>query len=147
MSTIKELLEAEAEAWTALRARFDRLDDAAWARVGFDGGWTPKDLLAHVAAWHDEATSMLSGYVATGDPPGWRDTDSFNAAVTERCKNLPRDAVETMAAESRATYLDTCARLVDPLIERIVQVVVFNGERHYADHLEEFDAFLEGNDR
>ena len=53
-------------------------------RLG-DDGWTRKQMLEHVAAWHDLTADRLVKLINSGElAPLDRDTDQFNAAVARR---------------------------------------------------------------
>lgn len=84
-ATTRETIQAVDQAWHAFRAvaaRFpsERMDD----RLG-EGGWTVKQMLAHIAAWHDMTADRLIKFFGSGKPPEFdQDADRFNAMVARR---------------------------------------------------------------
>jgi hypothetical protein len=83
--TMRETLRHVDDAFAAFRAlaaRFpsERMDE----RIGPDG-WTRKQMLEHVAAWHDLTADRVVQMINTGQSaPLDRDTDGFNAAVARQ---------------------------------------------------------------
>jgi hypothetical protein len=59
--TKDELVERIRSARAELQETLDRLSDEQLAQPGPDGGWSAKDHLAHIAAWHRHAVSIVSG--------------------------------------------------------------------------------------
>ena len=50
-----------------------------------EGGWTRKQMLAHISAWHDAAHDRLGDMIMTGKPSERTvDTDQFNARVARQ---------------------------------------------------------------
>lgn len=82
--TMHETLARVDAAWSSFRAaagRFpaERMDE----RLG--DGWTVKQMLAHVAAWHDLTADRVVKMINTGESvPLERDTDAFNAAIARQ---------------------------------------------------------------
>lgn len=82
--TMRETLQLVDSAWAAFRAAAghfpsERIDE----RLG--DGWTVKQMLEHVAAWHDLTADRVVKMIHTGTSvPLDRDTDSFNAAVARQ---------------------------------------------------------------
>ncbi len=51
MATKRELLEAEDAGWSELCALLGSMDAAGLEQPGYQGGWSVKDLMAHIAGW------------------------------------------------------------------------------------------------
>lgn len=83
--TIRDTLRRVDQAWAAFRAaalRFpsERMDE----RLGEDG-WTVKQMLEHIAAWHDLTANRMIKMINNGEiQPLDRDTDQFNAAIARQ---------------------------------------------------------------
>jgi hypothetical protein len=83
--TMRDTLRKMDDSFGAFRAaavRFpsERMDQ----RIGPDG-WTYKQMLEHVAAWHDLTADRVIKMINTGESvPLDRDTDNFNAAVARQ---------------------------------------------------------------
>ncbi|HSR24943.1 MAG TPA: DinB family protein [Candidatus Eisenbacteria bacterium] len=73
-------------------------------------GWTPRDLLAHVLAWQEEALSHLRD--ADAPWPARAEVDAWNAAAHQRLRELGWDEV---VSRLEANHRDLRAQLhVDP---------------------------------
>lgn len=145
---IGRLLEDEERGWLELTEVFgdvtsDRFDEPSVT----DRGWSPKDVMYHVAAWFEEAAKVL-GRIAAGthreyDP----DTHALNEAWFEEGRGLEEDIVRIRFAKGRVAMRQTFSRLSE------VDAVAWewfeeSGPRHYAEHLPDLRAFLErGTDR
>lgn len=109
-----ELLARIEEEWQALIRVVDRLTPEQMIRRDA-GGWSPKDNLAHLAAWMNY---MIRSYVhkmpaaeAMGiDPAKWKELDEngINAVLFERNRDLP-------AAQVLGTLKSTYAGVVSDL--------------------------------
>jgi len=77
--TVPELLARMDAGWAAFHAKLqatpsERLGD----HIG--GGWTRKQMLAHLGTWHDLTVERLGGLMSTGEPPGLDEhEDEINA--------------------------------------------------------------------
>jgi hypothetical protein len=63
------------------------------------GGWSARDLIAHIAAWLDEANDRIPRLLA-GAPSRPYDVNAFNAAAVARAQDWT--AEQTLAAFRRA---------------------------------------------
>ena len=83
--TINETLSDVDQAWAAFRAAVERFPSERMDERLTENGWTRKQMLAHVAAWHDLTADRLVALTNTGHvPPFEQDTDAFNASVARR---------------------------------------------------------------
>jgi hypothetical protein len=83
-----QLLKRVDRAWQALLASYAGLSEAEMTEPGVTGGWSVKDIVAHVTWWEEEALTHLPLIMAGGRPPRYSATyggiDAFNAQMTER---------------------------------------------------------------
>lgn len=138
--TMRDTVDRVDQSWSAFRAaalRFplERLNEP----VG-DGGWTRKQMLSHVAAWHDLTADRLVKLVNSGALPqrDGRTADQINAAVA-------RQAVGKTAGEILKDIDTTFSRLrrqlervSDAQLEandwEVAYVIGGNTYGHYAEH-------------
>jgi len=110
-------------AWTAFGESCTGLDDRQMLVPGVTGGWSVRDLIAHVTWWDAEAITHLPLILAGGTPPRYSVTyggiDAFNALMTERNAGLSLDEV-------RAAFRETHGRLVDYLLSLPPAEVIAN---------------------
>ncbi len=138
------------------RATLARVD-AAWRQfrsaAGFvpaermnehldEAGWTRKQMLAHVTAWHELTADRLNKLFATGkpsDPPETANPDAFNARVARQA--VGRTAGEVleemdMSFNRLRRYLE---RMTDGQLalhdDWAAHVIAGNTYGHYAEHL------------
>jgi hypothetical protein len=145
---VEGLLAEEERGWLELTDVFghvppDRFDEPSVT----DEGWSPKDVMYHVAAWAEEAAKIL-GRIAAGthresDP----DIQALNEEWFEEGRGLEEDVVRILFAKGRVAMRQVFSRLpeVDPSAWEWFEE---SGPRHYAEHLPDLRSFLErGTDR
>jgi hypothetical protein len=99
---VESIRKARAE-WEALLAE---VGEARMIQPGATGGWTFKDVIAHLSAWRQRDLVLLEAArrgEKPADPP-WPeglDTDQINAWIYERNRDRP---LEDVLMESRATW-------------------------------------------
>jgi len=83
--TVRETLARVDQAWAAFRAAVLNFPGERLNEPLGEGGWTRKQMLAHIAAWHDLSADRVVALINNGHiPPFDGDGDSFNAAVARR---------------------------------------------------------------
>jgi hypothetical protein len=115
------------------------------------GHWTRKDVIGHLAWWHDHSTFVLTELRA-GRVPYPRDdptttTDALNAKSQAERAGLSLEQVTIEEADTYRRLLETLrAADADALMtpghfewtsgEALVETIHWDTDRHYADHLE-----------
>ena len=125
--TKTELLErmrTGREEWDAL---IGQIPDSVHTEPALAGGWSVKDLIAHVAAYENWTAAQIraanEGRVPTGrelygveemppDPEGW-DLDRQNAAIYARYKEMPLADVMTFSSQAFADLITAVAAVSD----------------------------------
>lgn len=146
-----ELMSAIAREWNLLMETVSRLDEAQMTRVD-EGGWSPKDNLAHLAEW----MNVLMGYHLDRRPAhevlgvseevtrGW-DMEVINPVLFER--NRDRSS-EDVLAWLKQVYAETVRKLEampfedllaprhadDPEKRPVLLWVLGNTTEHFAEH-------------
>jgi hypothetical protein len=114
----------------------ERMDE----RLGEDGeGWSRKQMLAHIGAWHDEAHERLADLINTGEPSSRQvDTDVFNARVARIA--VGRTAGEVLK-DLEATFnrlRRQLGRLSDQMLVAndnwAAEIIASNTYEHYQEH-------------
>jgi Mycothiol maleylpyruvate isomerase N-terminal domain len=140
---VDDLLADEDRLWLELTEVFgdvspERFDEPSVTPEG----WSPKDVMYHVAAWADEAATVLgriaAGTHAGGDP----DTQALNEEWFEMGRGLDDDVVRIRFAKGRTAMRQAFTRLSE------VDAAAWewfdeSGPRHYEEHLPDLRAFLE----
>jgi hypothetical protein len=144
-ATVHETLQAVDDSWRAFHARAarfpsERMDE----RLGEDG-WTRKQMLAHVAAWHDLTADRLLKFYNTGQPPEFnQDVNEFNAMVARRAVGKTAGEVlnDTEATFNRLRR--QLQRLSDVQLRQFdhwaAWVIKGNTYGHYEEHWQDVNA-------
>jgi hypothetical protein len=89
---IVDLLKRLDNGWQAFLASYAGLSDSELLQPGVAGGWSVRDIIAHVTWWEEEALKHLPTILAKGTPPRYSVTyggiDAFNDQMTELKKGL-----------------------------------------------------------
>jgi len=79
--------------WDELIETYAGLSDTEMTAPGVTGGWSVKDIVAHVTTWEEESLKHLPHILAGTRPPrysvAYGGIDAFNALTTERKRSLP----------------------------------------------------------
>src|SRR6266581_9415889 len=97
------------QAWTALKESYAGLSEAQFAEPGVMGGWSIKDILAHVTTWEEEALKYLPLILSGGRPPRYIQSggiDAFNAQMAEQKRDLALSEVLRQLDETHRRLID-----------------------------------------
>ena len=107
-----------------------------------EDGWTLREVVAHVAAWHRYAAARLVS-IAAGEGRAAMDADAFNERVREEARGRSWSDVQADAADAHRVFLDAIASTPRQVLEADeglgAFVVAVNGFGHYAEHLHDFE--------
>jgi hypothetical protein len=156
-----ELLALIDQEWNALMQVVDRLTPRQMTAPD-SGGWSPKDNLAHLAAWmhvmKDSYLHKMPEYQAMGiDAERFKqlDTNGINAVLFER--NRKRSAAEVLSG-LKSTYAEAVqalqgvpyADLMKPMREsgpeRLIDEVLWNTADHFREHRLTIEKILGNNE-
>ena len=140
---VEGLLADEERGWLALTEVFgdvppDRFDEPSVT----EEGWSPKDVMYHVAAWSEEAAKVL-GRIAAGthrenDP----DIQALNEEWFEEGRGLDDDVVRIRFAKGRVAMRQVFSTLTE-VDAQAWEWFEESGPRHYEGHLPDLRSFLE----
>lgn len=145
---VDRLLAEEDDGWLKLTEAFGDVPPDRFHEPSLNAeGWSPKDAMFHIAAWAEEAATVL-GRIAAGTHRGGRlDVDGLNAGWLEVGRGLEDDVVRIRFAKGRVAMRQAFTRLPE-VDDRAWEWFEESGPRHYAEHLPDLQAFLErGVDR
>jgi hypothetical protein len=144
-----ELLHTITTAQRELAELVSRISDDRLSDPAMDG-WTGKDLLAHLASWHDHSVLVIEGLRGGRQPYDSTDpanaTDAWNERVHREHLDDPahatRDAFQRsfdrlLVALGTMTEADLFASDRWPWLdgEALVEMVLWDTSRHYEAHL------------
>ncbi|MBI5958504.1 MAG: ClbS/DfsB family four-helix bundle protein [Chloroflexi bacterium] len=146
-----ELIAVIRERRQELEALITPLDDETLARPDLDGGWSIKDLLAHIAGWE----RICLGWVRSGQrdntfklaTPGiaWDGVDTFNAQMHQENRDLSLAEVRARFVSVRAETLAAIESMTEDEIfaaghyawtgdEPLLNYLRANSDEHDAEH-------------
>jgi hypothetical protein len=138
-TTLKDLFARMDGGWHEFRVAAgawpsERMDE----RIEEDG-WSRKQMLAHISAWHDATHDRLGKMILSGHPEeGVGDEDAFNARVARQA--IGRTAGEVLK-EMEMTFnrlRRQVSRLTDQQLRAddgwAAQLIAGNTYEHYVDH-------------
>jgi DinB superfamily len=142
--TLSELLRRMDAGWQTMLDSVHALPNEQLELHIGDGGWTRKQMLAHVGTWHDRTTERISRFRETGVPP---DIDEAEDAINA---NAARAATGRTTGEIVRTMEDSFKRLrreVGLLTDEqlaandwwAVAIVRGNSFGHYEEHLPDLE--------
>ncbi len=153
-----ELLALIDQEWIALMHVVDRLTPHQMTNPD-SGGWSPKDNLAHLAAWmrfmKDAYLNKMPEYQAMGiEAERFKqlDTNGINAVLFERNRN--RSTAEVLSGLKRTygdvvqmlpgvPYVDLMKPLRESGPERLIDEVLWNTSDHFREHRLTIEKVLE----
>ena len=145
---VDRLLAEEDRGWLGLTELFgdvppERFDEPSVTPEG----WSPKDVMYHVAAWTDEAATVLGRIAAGTHREGDVDTQAKNEEWFDEGRGLDEDIVRIRFAKGRTSMRQAFTQL-DDVDGDAWEWFDESGPRHYAEHAADLRSFLErGSDR
>ena len=114
------------------------------ARIA-EGQWTRKQMLGHVATWHDLTAERLARFVESGEPQALDDeADAINARAARTAQGRATGEIVLGLDDSYRRLRHAVARLIDSQLPAhdgwADAVIAGNTYEHYAEHLPDLDA-------
>jgi hypothetical protein len=138
--TIRALAARVDAAWAVFRSAAFRLPAEYMNDHLTEDGWTRKQMLAHIAAWHDMTADRIVKLALTGRPSTIdHDTDAINAvaarvAIGKTAGEVLKDVEATFNRLRRQMLRlsDAQLRIAD---DWAAQIIAGNTYEHYAEHI------------
>ncbi len=149
MSQVADILERTEASRERLEAALDGLTpEQMEAPSAMMGGWSVKDILAHVAAWQARLARVLF-QIARQQKPQWdiRDVNGINAQIYAQQKDRPLDLVlEDFDGVYEQVYLRLESLREADLARRLgnnslAQIIAANTYEHDDEHTEQIVAW------
>ncbi len=138
----EELLRRVEEGWREFRTAVRHLGIAGM-KARSPTEWTYKDLVAHAAAWEEEAARRLRAFRKSGERRRWNaEVDAFNARAVEERSLVGAEAIVDELDTAHRLLLDEIAKLEDAQVRDswTQHLVAGNTFEHYAEHRDELAA-------
>lgn len=148
-----ELIHTLRAGYDRLAALVERIPDERLLEPAM-GDWTGKDLLAHIAWWHDHSAQVVAALRAGQDP---YDREAPANAVDARNDRILAEHRADPPEDARRALDDSFSRLVDALApvsdaellaadrwawldgEALQETILWDSSRHYEAHLEHLE--------
>jgi len=142
--TVKEVLEHLDSGWATFSAAVHRLPaERLEARLG-ENARTRKQMLDHIASWHDLTIDRLAEQADSGKPPeSEEDEETVNARAARTAVGRTSGEVILALDESFRRLRREIARMTNDQLAAddswAASVIASNTWRHYAEHLPDLD--------
>ncbi|CAN5711293.1 hypothetical protein BH23CHL2_BH23CHL2_35820 [soil metagenome] len=136
MAKREEIIAAIQQGIDSTEQTFGNLSDEQLAIEVYEGGWTAKDVLAHLAgrqSTYDMLLSLAAGGAMPQAPEGGFDVDSWNQAIVDERIDRSRDELLAEFRSAHEGLLSTVKELDDDTLQ--ATVVTPRGESAASDVL------------
>ena len=142
--TVAETLARMDEGWADFRRRVHALPGQLLEEHVTADSWTRKQMLAHVATWHEITVERLSGLVDTGEPQRTPDDeDVINARAARAAVGRTTGEILLDIEHTYKQLRRKVARLTDEQLAEhdswAAAVIAGNSYGHYREHLADLD--------
>jgi len=131
-------LLAESDAlWDRLWPAVSRGDDDALLAPGAAGDWSRRDVLMHLARWHEHGVERVEAHLANREAISRNDYEAWNARWHEEDRNVPPAEAVRRCEQSRSAIRRLLGGLDEQQWDAVVRGVHEGvvGE-HYQEHLD-----------
>jgi hypothetical protein len=124
--------------WQAFQQALEGLPDELLTQPGVAGDWSVKDLLAHLAFWHESMVEIATVRARGGDIPG-PDVEALNQREGEARANWPLQQARDEAQRTHLLVLETALAIPD------IDPELLEGDTwgHYEEHTADVRAWRE----
>lgn len=147
------LLDKIRSGYAALEAQLNPLDEAQMAAPSADGGWSIKDILAHITAWHYRLLDRIHAIKRNEEPAlGFsgvtdEEIDRLNAQFYEENKARPLNEVLSNLRASHLSVIESMQAMADEDLtdpqrfawmggDSFWKLVASDTYEHYLEHTE-----------
>lgn len=118
------------------------------------GAWTGKDIVAHMAWWHEHSVLVIESLLAGREPYDRSDPENSTDSINERTRREhlddPSQMVRGMFGDSFARLIAAIERASEDAIfeadrwpwlsgEALVETILWDSSRHYGAHRENLE--------
>ncbi len=151
---LQEILKQVVEKRQELDALLETIPLNLWEEPIEPGGWTLKDLAAHVTWYEREVIPVFLTHVMEGSDLWLLPLEERNRAIYEMNKNRTLDEILAESKDVFKRFVQAAATLDDadlenptrfqfmPLDWKPYDLITTNSNEHYEDHIEQISAWL-----
>jgi hypothetical protein len=138
--TVREALERMDRGWSDFRRRVHDLPVERLEQHIAEGSWNRKQMLWHIAAWHDLTVGRLVRFSASGEPNGTdEDEDVINARAAHAADGRTSGEILMSVDDSFRKLRREVAKLTDEQLAAhdswAASIIAGNSFGHYEEHL------------
>jgi len=142
--TVRQVLVRMDEGWNAFIHGVQGLPAQRLEEKLGEHAWTRKQMLAHIAVWHDLAGERLARFFETGEPVAVEeDDDTVNARAARGAEGRTSGEVLLTLQESYRRLRRQIGLLTDEQLAArdawAARTIAGNTYGHYAEHLPDID--------
>jgi len=140
--TVRETLARMDEGWAAFHDRVTSIPNERLGQRLGEGGWTRKQMLAHIATWHDLTFERLSAFAQSGEPSDLAEhEDAINARAAHAAEGRTTGEILLGMADSYRRVRRGVSTLSDAQLAAnngwAAAIIAGNTYDHYAQHLQD----------
>jgi hypothetical protein len=144
-ATSQATIDRMDEAWAAFRELVHALPTEQLELHVAGGGWTRKQMLAHITAWHERTIEAIGHVTEAGEPPGEpEETDVINARAARAAVGRTTGEILAAMEDSYRQVRRAVGRLTDAQLSArdgwVAAMIAGNTYDHYAEHLADLEA-------
>ena len=143
-TTIRETLARMDEGWAAFHDRVSSIPSERLAdRLG-EGAWTRKQMLAHIATWHDLTLDRLTRFADSGEPSDLSEhEDAINARAARAAEGRTTGEIVLGMTDSYRRIRREVSTLTDAQLAAhegwAAAIIAGNTYGHYAEHMPDLE--------
>jgi hypothetical protein len=142
--SIRETLERMDEGWARFHGRVTSMPTERLEHRISEGQWTRKQMLAHIATWHDLTIDRLSRFAGSGEPAELAEhEDSINARAARAAEGRTTGEILLTMSDSYRRLRREVSSLSDAQLAAhqgwAAAVIAGNSYGHYEEHLPDLD--------
>jgi hypothetical protein len=141
-----DLLRSISQGHRALRSALEALPRERFGEK-LSTGWSPNDIVAHLAAWEETVPPRVAAVLEGGeDPKLYEDIDGFNARVAEEARGKSTDELLARWVTAHERLLETVGAIPEDADKLVFDIVEWNTTGHYPDHHGDLAAAIRDKD-
>jgi mycothiol maleylpyruvate isomerase-like protein len=135
--TPTQLLDQGDALWDRLWPAISEGDGTALLAPGVAGDWSARDVLMHLARWHEHGVERLEAHLADLDAISRDGYEAWNIRWHAEDQDIPPSDARQRCEQSRTAIRSLLASLEDSQWDEVVRGVVAGVvNEHYQEHLD-----------
>jgi uncharacterized damage-inducible protein DinB len=142
--TVHDTLAKMDEGWGTFHDQVTALPSERLELHIGEGGWTRKQMLAHIATWHDLTVDRLGRFADSGEPAELgEEEDAINARAARAAEGRTSGEVLLAMSDSYRRFRREVSSLTDEQLAAhegwAASIIAGNSYDHYTEHLRDLE--------